>query len=159
VLESVQDPGNLGSLLRVAAWFGIADVVASPDSADAFSPKVVQSSMGALFHVRVHSLVPAPFVAEARDRVLPVYATALRGESVYEAVLGERGLILFGNESSGLSEDLLRLASRRLAIPAWSESGPGRDSLNVAAAAAVVCAEFRRRGTRPGGDGHSGAGA
>ncbi len=156
VLDAVQDPGNLGSLLRVAAWFGIADVVASPDCADVFGPKVVQSSMGALFHVRVHSFAVVPLVTEARSRGLPVYAAALGGDSLYEADLGTRGLILLGNESSGLSGDLLGLASQRLAIPAWSGSGPGRDSLNVAAAAAVVCSEFRRRAARPSGSGHAG---
>ncbi len=150
VLDAVQDPGNLGSLLRVAAWFGITDVVASPDCADAFSPKVVQGSMGALFHVRVHSLPIVPFAAEARSRGLPVYAAALHGDSLYEVDLGALGLVLFGNESSGLSEELLGLASQRLVIPAWNGSGPGRDSLNVAAAAAVVCSEFRRRAA-PGG--------
>jgi len=148
VLDAVRDPGNLGSLLRVAAWFGIADVVASPDSADAFQPKVVQASMGALFHVRVHSLEVVPFLVEARDRGLPIYGAALQGDSIYEAELERCGLILFGNESSGLSEESLRFVSHRLVIPAWQESGPGRDSLNVAMAAAVVCSEFRRRALR-----------
>ena len=148
VLDAVRDPGNLGGLLRVAAWFGIADVVASPDSADAFQPKVVQASMGALFHVRVHSLEVAPFLVEARDRGLPIYGTALQGDSIYEVDLERRGLILFGNESSGLSEQLLRFVSHRLVIPAWRETGPGRDSLNVTMAAAVVCSEFRRRASR-----------
>jgi TrmH family RNA methyltransferase len=148
VLDAVRDPGNFGGLLRVAAWFGIADVVASPDSADAFQPKVVQASMGALFHVRVHSLEVAPFLVEARERGLPIYGSMLRGDSIYEADLERRGLILFGNESSGLSEDSLRFVSHRLVIPAWGESGPGRDSLNVAMAAAVVCSEFRRRALR-----------
>jgi TrmH family RNA methyltransferase len=145
VLDAVRDPGNLGGLLRVAAWFGIADVVASPDSADAFQPKVVQASMGALFHVRVHSLDIASFLVEARDRGVPIYGAVLHGDSIYEADLEQRGLILFGNESSGLSEQLLRFVSHRLMIPAWRQSGPGRDSLNVAMAAAVVCSEFRRR--------------
>ena len=148
VLDAVRDPGNLGGLLRVAAWFGIADVVASPDSADAFQPKVVQASMGALFHVRVHSLEMEPFLVEARDRGLSIYGAVLQGDSIYEADLERRGLILFGNESSGLSEELLRFVSHRLVIPAWRESGPGRDSLNVAMAAAVVCSEFRRRALR-----------
>jgi len=148
VLDAVRDPGNLGSLLRIAAWFGIADVVASPDSADAFQPKVVQASMGALFHVRVHSLEVVPFLVEARDRGLSIYGAVLQGDSIYEADLERCGLILFGNESSGLSEELLRFVSHRLVIPAWRESGPGRDSLNVAMAAAVVCSEFRRRALR-----------
>ncbi len=144
-LDAVRDPGNLGSILRVAAWFGIKDVFASPDSADAFQPKAVQASMGALFHLRLHTLDLEPLLADARGRGLPVYGAVLRGTSIYEADIEQRGLILFGNESSGLSDRLLRLASCRLVIPAWGESGPGRDSLNVAAATAVVCSEFRRR--------------
>jgi TrmH family RNA methyltransferase len=148
VLDAVRDPGNLGSLLRVAAWFGIADVVASLDSADAFQPKVVQASMGALFHVRVHSLDIASFLVEARDRGLPIYGAVLQGDSIYEVDLERRGVVLFGNESSGLSEQLLQFVSHRLVVPAWRESGPGRDSLNVAMAAAVVCSEFRRRASR-----------
>lgn len=157
VLEGIQDPGNLGSLLRVAAWFGIADIVASPECADAFAPKVVQGSMGALFHTRVHVRLVAPFVAEATARGLPVYAAALGGEPLYAADLESRGLILFGNESSGLSDELLRLASRRLTIPACRGRGPGKDSLNVAAAAAVVCSEFRRRAGRWASEQGSGA--
>jgi len=144
-LDAVRDPGNLGSLLRVAAWFGIEDVVASTDCADAFQPKVVQASMGALFHVRVHSIDLEPFLVGVRSRGLPVYGAALQGTSIYEADLEPRGVILLGNESFGLSERLACLASQRLVIPPWRESGPGRDSLNVAMAAAVLCSEFRRR--------------
>jgi TrmH family RNA methyltransferase len=147
-LDAVRDPGNLGSLLRVAVWFGIEDVVASPDSADAFQPKVVQASMGALFHLRLHSLDLEPFLVDARSRGLPVYGAVLQGTSIYDADLEQRGVILLGNESSGLSEKLLRLASQRVVIPPWLASGPGRDSLNVAMAAAVLCSEFRRRAAR-----------
>ncbi len=150
VLETVQDPGNLGSILRVAAWFGIPDVIASPDSADAYSAKVVQGSMGAIFRVRVHSLPPAAFVGEAQRRGVPIYAAALDGTSIYDAELDSRGLVLLGNESSGLSSELRELATQRLAIPPWSSGGPGLDSLNVAAAAAVFCSELRRRATRRG---------
>jgi TrmH family RNA methyltransferase len=153
VLEGIQDPGNLGSLLRVAAWFGVGDVVSSPDCADALAPKVVQGSMGAVFRVRVHTRRVVSFVTEACACGLPIYATALDGESVYEAALEPRGLILLGNESSGLSGELLRLATRCLTIPAWSGRGPGKDSLNVAVAAAVVCSEFRRRIGRAAGAG------
>lgn len=147
-LDAVRDPGNLGSLLRVAAWFGIEDVVASPDCADAFQPKVVQASMGALFHVRVHSIDLEPFLVGVQSRGLPIYGGVLQGTSIYEADLESRGVILLGNESFGLSEGLLRLASQRLMIPPWRESGPGRDSLNVATAAAVLCSELRRRVAR-----------
>lgn len=152
VLEAIQDPGNLGSVLRVAAWFGVGDVVVSPQGADPYGPKAVQGSMGALFHVRVHVRDLAPWVRDAQARSLPICATALDGANLYDAPLEARGLILFGNESSGLSDDLLGLASQRIAIPSWGPRGPGRESLNVAAAAAVVCAEMRRRGRVPGGE-------
>lgn len=155
VLESVQDPGNLGSLLRVAAWFGIADVVLSSDGADAFQPKAVQASMGAVFHVRVHSVDVRSFLGEAAYRGFPIYAATLAGESVYDAELGSHGLLLFGNESSGLSAESLAHASKRLAIPAWRDAGPGRDSLNVAMAAAIISSEFRWRGTRAAAPGQS----
>ena len=156
VLEAVQDPGNLGSLLRVGVWFGIADIVLSSDGADPFQPKAVQASMGAVFHVRVHSVDVRSFVREAEHRGFPIYAATLAGESIYDAELGSHGLLLFGNESSGLSAESLVHASKRLTIPAWRDSGPGRDSLNVAMAAAIVCAEFRRRGARATVRGQSG---
>lgn len=152
-LEGIQDPGNLGSLLRVAAWFGIDDVVLSSQGADPFSPKVVQASMGALFHVRTHVLEVLDFLREVRRRGVAVYAAALGGESVYGARLEPRGVILLGNESGGLSAGALELASMRLVIPPWRTSGPGRDSLNVAMAGAIVCSEFRRRGGRGDGTG------
>ena len=146
-LEAIQDPGNVGSLLRVAAWFGIRDIVLSPDCADPFGPKVVQGSMGAIFRVRVVVLPLPPHAAEARRRELPVVAAALEGERLYDARLESRGLFLFGNESSGLSKEMLDLSTQRIVIPPSDESGPGCDSLNVAAAAAIFCSEVRRRAT------------
>lgn len=152
VLESVQDPGNLGSLLRAAAWFGVEDVVVSSDSADPFGPKVVQASMGALFRVRTRVRDAVAVADDARRRGVPVYAATPDGEPLYDADLEPRGLVLFGNESRGLSGELLSRSSRRLAIPPWGDRGPGKDSLNVAAAAAVVLSEFRRT-ARPSGGG------
>jgi TrmH family RNA methyltransferase len=155
VLESVQDPGNVGSLLRVAVWFGISDVVLSADCADPFGPKAVQGSMGAIFRVRVHVLPLLPLVEEARRRELPIVATALAGERLSEARLEPRGLLLFGNESMGLSGTLLDRATQRVVIPPWNDTGPGRDSLNVAAAAAVFCFEIRRRAASSNRSGHA----
>jgi len=145
-VEAVRDPGNLGSLLRAAAWFGISPVVCSPDCVDAYNPKVVQATMGALLHVEVFS-APLPPVLEVVAREGAVYGTVLDGVSLYEAKLDRRGVILVGNEARGLSQDARRFVTQAITIPPWTASAPGRDSLNVAVAAAVVCSEFRRRGS------------
>jgi len=145
-LDAVRDPGNLGSLLRVAAWFGISRVVCSPDCVDPYNPKVVQATMGALLHVGVSCAPLASVLRAATSFELPVYGTMLDGEPIYEAELEERGIILLGNEARGLSDDLLPWITRRITIPPWTAAAPGKESLNVAVAAAVVCSEFRRRG-------------
>ncbi|MDD4903806.1 MAG: RNA methyltransferase [Candidatus Bipolaricaulis sp.] len=144
-VEAVRDPGNLGSLLRVAAWFGASPVVCSPDCVDVYNPKVVQATMGALLHVDVFC-VPLPPVLEAAAWGAAVYGTVLDGVPLYEAELDRSGVILVGNEARGLSEDVRRFVTRAITIPPWTASAPGKDSLNVAVAAAVVCSELRRRG-------------
>ncbi len=152
-LEAVRDPGNLGSLLRVAAWFGASCVVCSPDCVDPYNPKVVQATMGAFLHVGVHCVSLPALLRDVAARELPVYGTVLDSESIYEAELGGHGIILFGNEARGLSEEVLPFVSRRITIPPWTAPAPGKESLNVAVAAAVVCSEFRRRGRRDTGRG------
>ncbi len=150
-LEAVRDPGNLGSLLRVAAWFGVSCVVCSPDCVDPYNPRVVQATMGALLHVGVHRAALPATLRAAAARELPVYGAVLDGESIYETELGGRGIILFGNEARGLSEEVLSFVARKITIPPWTAPAPGKDSLNVAVAAAVVCSEFRRKErSRPG---------
>jgi TrmH family RNA methyltransferase len=144
-LDAVRDPGNFGTILRVAAWFGIEDVLTSPDCVDAFNPKVIQSAMGATLHVRVHSLDLGSWLDRATERGLPIYGAVLDGDSLYEAPLTSSGLLLFGNEARGLAAPLLTRVTQRLVIPPWRTATVGLDSLNVAMAAAIVCAEFRRR--------------
>jgi TrmH family RNA methyltransferase len=144
-LEAVRDPGNLGSLLRVAAWFGVTQVVCSPDCVDPYNPKVVQATMGAFLHVEVHSEALVPALQSAAANGVPIYGTVLNGEAIYDADLERSGVILLGNEARGLSEEVLPLVGRKLTIPPWTPSAPGKDSLNVAVAAAVVCSEFRRQ--------------
>ena len=144
-LEAVRDPGNFGTILRAAAWFGIEDILVSPDCVELYNPKVIQSAMGATLHVRVHSADLEPLISRARDDGLPVYGTALEGESVFEAQLTSTGFLLLGNEAHGLSSSLLDLVTCRLVIPPWSGTSAGLDSLNVAMAASIFCAEFRRR--------------
>lgn len=143
-LENLRDPGNLGTIIRLADWFGIETIVATPESVDVWNPKVVQATMGSIKRVQVIYQELDAFIeaATAADGSYPVMATVLGGENIYEAALPKNGLVLFGNESAGLSEVLADAATMKLAIPGTG----GAESLNVGIACGVVCSEFFRRG-------------
>lgn len=148
-LDSLRDPGNLGTVIRIADWFGINAIFASYDTVDVFNPKVVQSTMGAIFRVRFHycdlESVCKGFM-EAGGRV---YGTFLDGKDIYSCNL-ETGLdcpvmAVMGNESEGISDRISKIVSDRLFIPPYPADEPGSESLNVSVATAVTVAEFRRR--------------
>jgi len=141
-LDGIQDPGNLGTMIRLADWFGIEHVVCSPDTADAFGPKAVQASMGALVRVKVHYTHLEDFVSE---RDIPVYGAFLNGNSLYEEALSSHGIIIIGNEGNGIRPSIESLVNQRLYIPAYPPTRKSSESLNAAIAAAIICAEFRRR--------------
>lgn len=143
--EAIRDPGNLGTILRTADWFGLSHVVCTPDSTDVFNPKVVQSTMGAYARVKLHYRDLVALLKSDLLKSKPVYGTFLQGENIYEASLDPGPLILFGNESHGLSGRLAPLIHRRISIPSFSASGRGSESLNVASSVAVVCSELKRR--------------
>lgn len=145
MLDNIQDPGNLGTIIRVAAWFGIDNILCSPDSVDQYNPKVIQASMGAMLHVKVIPLPLQTILSEAARKKVPIYATTLNGESVYTSRLSDNGIILFGNESKGLSSELLKQVTHNLLIPSFHSPAAGIDSLNVGMSAAIICSEFRRR--------------
>lgn len=144
-LDGVSNPGNLGTLIRLADWFGIGDVICSPESADCFNPKVVQATMGAIIRVRVHYCSLPEVLGAVRGEGIPVYGTFLGGENIYEAGLSSSGVIVMGNEGRGISESVAALVSHRLFIPPWPSDRCGSESLNVSVAAAIACSEFRRR--------------
>ncbi len=145
-LDDVQDPGNLGSIIRIADWFGISDIFCSYNCVDAFNPKVIQSSMGSVCRVRLHYVALGELLKSySDDEDFKIYGTLLEGESIFESDLSDSGIIIFGNESSGISEELLPYIHRKLFVPHYSRSGESIDSLNVSMAAAIVCSEFRRR--------------
>lgn len=168
-LENIQDPGNLGSIIRIADWFGIRDILCSGDCVELYNPKVIQSTMGSFLRVRVHTLDLPELIGRVRSDFKPqgqtgtvdkkmtgdagndtgsdgyrVFGTGSLGDNVFDGSLPERGMILLGNESRGLSGPLLQCSDRVLSIP-WQDSSMHPDSLNVAAAAAILCAEFRRQ--------------
>lgn len=141
-LDSVRDPGNFGTILRIADWFGVSQVFASPDSVETFNPKTVQASMGSVFRVRVSRCDIAALCAEFSSAGRRVYGTVLDGENIYSAQLAADGLVVMGNESNGISAEVARRLDSRLRIPSF---GGGAESLNVAVATAVTLSEFRRR--------------
>lgn len=146
-LDTIQDPGNLGTILRTAAWFGIRHIWASEETVDVFSPKVVQSTMGAIAAVDIHYCDLPAALARVRGKGVPVYGTFLDGHSVFAATLSSTGVIVVGNEGKGISAPVAAHVSHRLTIPAFpTESSYTPESLNAAIATAVVVAQFRSHG-------------
>ncbi len=145
LFDDIRDPGNLGTIVRTADWFGIGDIFCSRESVDAFSPKVVQASMGSLSRVRVHYEDPVGLIRALKehDPEYPVTGTVTGGKNIYGFVLPPAGMVVFGNESRGLSPMLLSMCDRLVSIPPMGK--PWADSLNVGVSVAIVCAEWRRR--------------
>ena len=142
-LDGVQDPGNLGTIIRIADWFGIKTIYCSEDTVDAWNPKVVQATMGSIARVEVvYTNLAELFTSLPAD--FPVYGTLLDGENLYSKQLSAAGMIIMGNEGNGISQPIRPFVHHRLLIPQYSE-GDTAESLNVAIATAITCAEFRRR--------------
>lgn len=148
-LDSIRDPGNLGTILRVADWFGIDAVFAAPDTVDVFNPKVVQATMGAIFRVKFHYAEISALCRAAVSAGGNVYGTFLDGSDMYEKQLNpgkdSPSVIVIGNESNGISNEVAGLVSDRLYIPPYPKNDTGSESLNAAVATAITVAEFRRR--------------
>lgn len=143
-LDFVQDPGNLGTIIRSAAWFGIKNIYCSEDCVDVYNPKVIQASMGAILHVNIFYTGLEKLLKGANENKIKVYGAVVDGESVYSKKLDNNGIILLGNESRGISEDLFPFITDRLMIPKFNEAKAVIDSLNVSMAASVIFSEFRR---------------
>ena len=145
-LDGVQDPGNLGTICRLADWFGIEDIVCSTETADIFNPKAIQATMGAISRIRVHYTNLHDFLSEASLHSTPIYGTFLDGLNIYERPLTPHGIIIMGNEGKGISHEIETLVTDKLFIPSYPQDRPTTESLNVAMATAITGAEFRRRG-------------
>jgi len=144
-LDTVQDPGNLGTIIRIADWFGIENIFCSMDSADVYNPKVVQSTMGAFLRVKVHYVSLEKMLSSMNQLGIPIFGTFLDGENIYSSPLTKNGVIAMGNESNGISPGLASLIQNKILIPNYSKTAQSSESLNVGVATAIVCAEFRRR--------------
>lgn len=142
VLDNIQDPGNLGTIIRLADWYGIRNIFANPTTVDVYNHKVVQATMGAISRVKVHYTDLEKLLDSFND--LPVYGTFLNGENIYNKDLSPSGFVVFGNEGRGISDKVAKLATERLLIPSAARKGVGSESLNVGVAAAITISELMR---------------
>ena len=145
-LDGVQNPGNLGTIIRLADWFGVEDILCSKECADCFNPKVIQATMGAILRVRIHYVENLPqLLSKAHEEGMPIYGTLLDGDNIYGTTLTPTGIIVMGNEGRGLSQECRKVVTHRLLIPAYPAERPTSESLNVAMATGITLSEFRRR--------------
>ncbi|WP_298652744.1 RNA methyltransferase [uncultured Proteiniphilum sp.] len=143
VLDGIQDPGNMGAIVRIADWFGIEHIICSYDTVDIFNPKTVQATMGAIARVTVFYTDLVEFLQQQSH--FPIYGTFLEGDNIYSAPLSDNGFIVMGSEGRGIGSETEKLINKKLFIPNFPEGRATSESLNVAAATAITCAEFRRR--------------
>ncbi len=148
-LDNLQDPGNLGTIIRTADWFGIKHIVCSQNTVSCYNPKVVQASMGSIFHVDISYTDLKPYLQDSAKHNIPIYGTFLDGENILETSLTKNGIILIGNEGKGISKELQPIVNKRLLIPNFNANS-GQDyktaeSLNASIATAIICYEFQRK--------------
>lgn len=136
-LDNINDPGNLGTILRIADWYGIKKIVASEETADFYNPKVIAASKGSFCRVQLHYVDLVSFL---KDVQLPVYGAMMNGEDVHDCVFGESGILTMGNEATGISSEVSALIANHITIPRYG----GAESLNVAMATAIICDNIKR---------------
>ncbi len=144
-LDTISDPGNLGTIIRLADWFGVKQILCSEQCVDLYNPKVIQATMGSIFRVNVTYIDLASFIKECNTEGIPIYGTSLDGENLYEHKIQIPSILLLGNESWGLSENLKNSTSKNLLIPSFANSNQTSESLNVSTATAIALSEIRRQ--------------
>jgi TrmH family RNA methyltransferase len=145
-LDGVQNPGNMGTIIRLADWFGVENIICSRECADLYNPKVVQATMGALLRVKLHYVDNlSALLNKARDGGMAIYGTLLDGNNIYHETLSQEGIIVMGNEGRGLSDECRNTLTHKLFIPPYPADVPTSESLNVAMATGIILAEFRRK--------------
>jgi TrmH family RNA methyltransferase len=148
VLDGIRDPGNMGTIIRIADWFGIDSIVCSNDTVEAFNPKVVQATMGSIARIKIYYTdLPTLFTSANSISQVPRFGALLHGENIYSKNLPTEGFIIIGNEAKGISEQLLPFVNHKISIPNFShfkQSKGEAESLNAAIATAIICSEFRR---------------
>jgi len=145
MLDGVRDPGNLGTIIRIADWFGIGRLICSPDTVECYNTKVVQASMGSIFRVAVQYESLTDYLEGAAKKGIHIYGASLKGENIYTTSLSLPAILVLGSESHGISDEISELAGKKILIPHFNKSEKRAESLNVSISAAILCSEFRRR--------------
>jgi len=145
VLDDIQDPGNFGTIIRLASWFGIDQIVCSENTVDCYNPKVIQATMGAIAHVKISYCNLKLFLENSIKKGITVYGTFMDGDNIYKTTLVENAIIVFGNEGKGISQELKEIIPQKILIPSFRNGKQTIESLNVSIATSIVCSEFRRR--------------
>ncbi|MEX0983096.1 MAG: RNA methyltransferase [Bacteroidales bacterium] len=145
VFDKIRDPGNLGTIIRTADWFGIRNIICSIDSVDHYNNKVVQASMGSIMRMNVHYMELHELFSHANRLKVPVYGTAMDGVDLFDTPVKKQGIIVFGNESAGIDPRYGSFFKTKLRIPNYPGSNHTVESLNIASSVAVTCSELRRR--------------
>jgi len=143
-LDGVQDPGNLGTIVRLADWFGVKNIVCSPDCVDVYNPKTVQSTMGSIVRVKVHYTDLPGFLQKANTEKYQIYGSFMNGKSIYETSFLQKRILIMGSEGQGISKEVAQFVDERISIPAFFEGGNGPESLNVAVASSIIVSEMKR---------------
>lgn len=144
-LDDIQDPGNLGTIIRLCDWFGMRTLFCSPDTVDAYNPKVIQASMGSFMRVTMHPCSPGELAKTAKNSSAVIYGAFMEGENVYKSNLAEKAILVMGNEGNGIGRAAQQIIDRKISIPRFSYSETKAESLNVSVATAILCSEFKRR--------------
>jgi RNA methyltransferase, TrmH family len=146
-LDDIQDPGNLGTIIRTADWFGIKTIICSRNTVDVLNPKVLQSTMGAVFRVKIcyTDLAESLNALKRNNPAYPILAAVLDGENIYKTKMPDYGILLMGNESKGLSKELIARSNGKIAIPNFGKAGQSSESLNVSIATGILISEIKRR--------------
>lgn len=144
VLDGIQDPGNLGTIIRIADWFGIKNIICSEGTADVYNPKVIQATMGSIARVHVMYTNLCSYI-DSLPETVAIYGTLLDGQDIYQETLTDTGIIIMGNEGNGISQEMRKRINKPLLIPNFAKDPHTADSLNVAIATAITCSEFKRR--------------
>ena len=146
VADNIQDPGNLGTMIRICDWFGIDNLICSKESADLYNPKVIQASMGAFLRVKIFYTNLSEFISEYKSLTQnQCFGTFIEGENIYQSKLSNKGLIILGNEGNGISKDIESFVDKKLHIPSFANSEKHSESLNISVAAGIIVSEFKRR--------------
>lgn len=144
-LDDIQDPGNLGTIIRICDWFGINHLYCSPKTADVFNPKVIQASMGSFCRVDVFYVSFETIAGMAAKQKIPIAGALLEGDNIYEQNLPGKAILVMGNEGNGISPEIEKQISKKVKIPSFNPNSESAESLNVSVATAIFCSEFKRQ--------------